>query len=174
MRTYFLTVFFLTSLVVALPTSSQELAEQPSVGIRKDEFMQTIKIMYPLPDEAYWLSPTCDSTSPTEVYIPKDLPDAFAELDRMLTKEFRGYFANSPMADTIKYHLGLGMWLRNNWGLWSNERLSKYFAEIGIYHPDDMSCIILDSYWRYLNGADPCLQEQVQDYQEYWRRQNEY
>lgn len=92
----------------------------------------------------------------------------------MLTKEFRDYYANSPMADTIQYHFGLGMWLRNNWGLWAGERMAEYFAGIGIYHPDDMSGILLDSYWRYLNGLDICLQEQVEMYREYWRQQQEF
>ncbi|MEW5764072.1 MAG: DUF6794 domain-containing protein [Bacillota bacterium] len=168
-----LTTVILGAFSLGLPVASQDGEEVQKEDIQKD-VIEMIKIQYPLPEAAYWLSPTCDAESPTEVYIPRDLSDAFAELDRMLTKEFRDYYANSPMEDTIKYHFGLGMWLRNNWGLWTGERLAEFFAGIGIYHPDDMSGIILDSYWRYLNGSDICLQDQVEFYQEYWRSQQEY
>jgi len=38
-------------------------------------------------------------------------------------------------------HMGLGMWMRNNLGLW--KELADYFNSVGIFHPDDMSGIIL-------------------------------
>jgi len=48
-------------------------------------------------------------------------------------------------------------------------RLSKYFNNLGIYHPDDMSGIILDSYHRYLTGKKIKLDEQVGYYKAYWQ-----
>jgi len=71
-------------------------------------------------------------------------------------------------------HFGLGMWIRNNWGLWKGKELAKYFNSIGIYHPDDMSGIILTSYYRELHGQDWNLDEQVKYYQDYWRKSNEH
>jgi len=65
------------------------------------------------------------------------------------------------------------MWLRNNWQLWGGSRLSKYFNNLGIFHPDDMSGIILDSYHRYLTDKEIKLEEQINFYQEYWRNANE-
>jgi hypothetical protein len=50
------------------------------------------------------------------------------------------------------YHFSLGMWMRNNWGLWHGSRLSEYFNEHGVHHPDDMSGIILSSYWNSLHN----------------------
>ena len=70
--------------------------------------------------------------------------------------------------DMIQYHHGLGRWIRNNWELWAGSRLAKYFNDIGINHPDDMSGIILDSYWRQLNEKPIKLDEQIKYYQEYW------
>jgi hypothetical protein len=61
------------------------------------------------------------------------------------------------------------MWLRNNWGLWKGSRLSKWFNEKGIQAPDDMSGIILDSFWRHLNGKPLKLDEQIKYYQDYWK-----
>lgn len=61
--------------------------------------------------------------------------------------------------------------MRNNWGLWSGSRLAKYFNEMGIFHPDDMSGIILTSFHRHLNGKDLQLDQQIKYYQEYWERE---
>ena len=69
-----------------------------------------------------------------------------------------------------KYHFGFGMWMRNNWGLWKGSRLSKYFNSIGVYHPDDMTGIIFDSYHRQLTGHEIKLNEQVKYYQNYWAK----
>jgi len=71
-------------------------------------------------------------------------------------------------------HFGLGMWIRNNWGFWKGEELSKYFNSIGIYHPDDMSGIILTSYYRELHGQEWKVDEQVKYYQDYWKKSNEH
>lgn len=71
-------------------------------------------------------------------------------------------------------HFGLGMWIRNNWGLWKGKELAKFFESIGIYHPDDMSGIILTSYYRELHGQDWNLDKQVKYYQDYWKKSNEH
>lgn len=88
-----------------------------------------------------------------DVYIPKDLGECFTELDRLLKEVDRKEMQSLPKReDMIKYHHGLGMWLRNNWGLWGGSRLQKYFTEKGINHPDEMSGIILEFYHDWLNG----------------------
>jgi hypothetical protein len=71
-------------------------------------------------------------------------------------------------------HFGLGMGIRNNWGLWKGKGLAKYFNSIGIYHPDDMSGIILTSYYRELHGKEWKVDEQVKYYQDYWKKSNEH
>jgi len=60
-----------------------------------------------------------------------------------------------------------------DWQLWGGSRLSKFFNDRGIYHPDDMSGIILDSYHRYLTGKDIKLDEQIKFYQDYWKKPND-
>jgi len=71
-------------------------------------------------------------------------------------------------------HFGLGMWMRNSWGLWKGNELAKYFNSIGIFHPDDMSGIILTSYYRELHGQDWDLDNQVKYYLDYWEKSNEH
>ena len=88
-------------------------------------------------------------------YIPRNIEECFHQLDTLLSptdiKTIRNY---SSREETIKLHLGLGMWLRNNWGLWGGSRLLLYLFDRGLKHPDDMSAAILELYWDYLNGID--------------------
>jgi hypothetical protein len=87
------------------------------------------------------------------IYIPKNLEDCFLELDKLLPeidkKEMRALTKSNEM---VRYHMGLGMWMRNNWRLWAGSRLQKYFTDRGISHPDDMSGIILRYYYDWLSG----------------------
>lgn len=87
------------------------------------------------------------------IYIPKDLGDCFIELDKQLSEVDKNEMKALPKRDDmIKYHFGLGMWMRNNWGLWGGSRLQKYFTDRKIGHPDDMSSVVLFFYHDWLNG----------------------
>ncbi len=88
-----------------------------------------------------------------DIYIPKDLGEAFAKLDEELKEVDKNDIKNLPKKEeTLKYHHGLGRWMRNNWGLWGGSRLQTYFLERGISHPDDMSSVVLEFYYDWLNG----------------------
>jgi hypothetical protein len=121
-------------------------------------------------DPKYKLNPTPDKTSASGVYIPKDLGDCLDELKKMLSPELIKEMKAGKEDAMIKYHRGLGMWVRNNWGLWSGSRLAKDFNSLGLRHPDDMSSVILVSFWRYLNNKPVKLNEQVKYYQDYWEK----
>jgi glutathione peroxidase-family protein len=119
------------------------------------------------------ITPTPDPNAPFKVYIPKDLEDAFSELKKMLSPALLNEIRLKSEKDVIEYHHGFGTWLRNNWGLWAGSRLAQYFRQLGINHPDDMSGIILTSFWRYLHSQPIKLEEQVEYYKEYWRKAEE-
>ena len=87
------------------------------------------------------------------VYIPKDLGECFKELDKLLPEIDKKEMQALPWrGDMIRYHLGLGMWIRNNWGLWGGSRLQRYFTDRGVTHPDSMSPVILEYYYDWLHG----------------------
>lgn len=87
------------------------------------------------------------------LYIPENLAVCFPTLDSLLTPKQRADFKALPSRDaTIRYHHGLGMWLRNNWSLWGGSRLQTYFLRRGIGHPDAMTPVILEHYWDWLHG----------------------
>lgn len=106
-----------------------------------------------------------------DIYIPKDLNDSFVQLKKLLKPKDIEKMRRGTEDDMIEYHFGLGMWMRNNWGLWKGSRLAKWFNAQGINHPDDMSGIILDSFWRHLNDKPIKLEEQIQYYKDYWQKQ---
>lgn len=102
-------------------------------------------------------------------YIPFDLDDCIQQLDKMFADSNKTKIKAMTEDDfSSRVHFDFGMWIRNNWGLWKGSRLSKFFNIRGIYHPDDMSGIIFDSYYRYLTGRDIKLDEQIKYYKDYW------
>jgi hypothetical protein len=78
------------------------------------------------------------------IYIPNSLYQAHLYIDSIFNKDGIDWEKSSP----IEYHFSLGMWMRNNWGLWGNEgALYKELSKMGYSHPDNMSAFILDSYF---------------------------
>lgn len=105
-------------------------------------------------------------------YIPMDLEDAMDELDRTINPKDKERIQTSK-EDSVMYHHGFGTGLRNGWGLWGGSRLARWFDERGIFHPDDMSGIILEAWFNRLRGKPFDFDEKVRGYQEYWRRSQE-
>ena len=123
--------------------------------------------------EIYQINPTRDSSAPFAVYVPADLDDTFKELSRMLHPKLVDKIKLGTEKDLAQYHLGLGMWMRNNWALWKGSRLSEWFNQKGILEPDNMSGIILKSYWRQLNSRPIELDKQIAFYEEYRKKVQE-
>ncbi|OGV70318.1 MAG: hypothetical protein A2283_08220 [Lentisphaerae bacterium RIFOXYA12_FULL_48_11] len=104
----------------------------------------------------------CTSTRHSETYIPQDLEDCFTQLDIQLKPYQIAEMRKGSENDIGNYHFDIGMWIRNNWGLWSKSRLQTYFNNLGIYHPDTMSGIILTCYRRYLNQKPIGMKEIIE------------
>lgn len=120
-----------------------------------------------------------------EIEQPSSLEACFEYFDKKLID--KDEFKNTPERKAVGMcHFSLGMWMRNNWYLWWSEQLAadykdkgypqekpllvKYFnEELGIFHADDMSSIILTSYHRKLNDLTLRLEEQAKKYQKYWQ-----
>lgn len=107
-----------------------------------------------------------------ETYIPKNLDDCFKTLVKLFSPEEIEKVKNKTEENMNSYHHGTGRWLRNEWGLWQDSRLAKWFNEKGIHHADDMSGIILASFWRDINSEPIKLDEQIKYYQDYWTKKD--
>lgn len=103
----------------------------------------------------------CDSIG--GFYIPKDLDDCIKQLELLQADSVKQQIKEMSYSHfTAGAHLGLGMWIRNYWGLWKNSRLFMYFKtqeeETGqkhiVPHPDSMSGKILSYYYLHLIHKD--------------------
>ncbi len=101
--------------------------------------------------------------------IPKNLDECLEYLDLNVTADEKIDFALMDERGAIcAIHFGAGMSMRNSWGLWGNNDLTRFFNDLGIYHADDMSSIIYTSFHRKLHGQDLDLVGQINHYIEYW------
>jgi hypothetical protein len=91
--------------------------------------------------------------------IPLTLNDCYIALDKLLNDQTKKDIKLSSVNDLIKYHMGLGMWIRNNWIRQTNNRITKLFLDNGAKHPDDVSQAIIIGYHYYLNGIVKNIEE---------------
>ncbi len=98
------------------------------------------------------------------VYIPKDLYDAFAQLNRLMDEPTRKQFQSMTEEEAGK-KLYLIMWICNNWGMYGGSRLSHYIQNIGISNPEAKAHFLITTYHRELNKKDLGIKERVEFYQ---------
>ena len=100
------------------------------------------------------------------VYIPKDLGDAFAQLNRLISKESKAKFkkANETIA-VRKLHFSFGRWMIYNWSFYEGSRFSDYLRKLGIYDPDDMARFVMTTYHRNLNKKPLNVKALIEDIQ---------
>ena len=99
------------------------------------------------------------------VYIPKDIDEAVDSLDVIISSEDKRHITDSLSLDDFRArcHFGLGMWMRNNWGLWGGSRLQRYFLDRKVTHPDDMSDQILKTYYKKkIQGLDYSIEDDIE------------
>ncbi len=108
-------------------------------------------------------------------YIPTDLRDCIAQIDKMLPDSVKEQIRRTkPDAFFGESHLNLGMFLRNSWQLWMGSRLTKYFNDMGIENADTMSGVILAAYYQSLTVKDFSVADYekklAEKYEKYKRR----
>lgn len=105
-------------------------------------------------------------------YIPKDLNDAINSLNKIYLDSTKVEITKLSEEDYVdgNYRFGIGLWIRNNWQLWGGSRLSQFFRENKINHPESMSVVILESYYRTLKNEDIRFEEQIKEYVEWEKK----
>jgi hypothetical protein len=95
--------------------------------------------------------------------LPMTVADAHDRLLKLLPDSTLTKMRTGTEDDMVYYHFSLGLWMRNNWGLWKgNSGLSKFFNSVGVNNPDDMSGIILETFWCRLNNRPLLLPDRIQ------------
>jgi hypothetical protein len=115
--------------------------------------------------------PNCESGYPDD-YVPNDLNTAIEYLNCVWDEESKAELISMDENEAMaELHFGTGLSIRNGWGLRASENeLVAYFNELEIHHPDDMSGIILTSFYRHLKNEDIRLDEQIAYYIDYWKQ----
>ena len=74
--------------------------------------------------------------------------------------------------DMSEFHHGYGTWIRNNFGLWKDSDLAKWFISRGVDHADDMSGIILDALHKKCKGEEYTEEDFLEEKAEYDKHWN--
>lgn len=118
----------------------------------------------PVPPEPHLFHQPLSTPGPTTIqecftYLESWLPPQELSRIRSLSEKDMGSL----------YHMSVGLTIRNYWGIATLEPLYWHLYELGLRHPDDMSGTVLTSFWRHQHGLPLKVEEQVRQYQEYWR-----
>jgi hypothetical protein len=102
--------------------------------------------------------------------IPTTLEEAHLQLERQFSKEELAKIDAMKSEDEMtQYHFGLGMDIRNGWELWKGSALAQHMRKLGFIHPDDISAVILATFWCKRHGKDFRLKERADYYAAYWK-----
>lgn len=83
---------------------------------------------------------------------PSTVAQAVALLLTQLKPEDKEEVRKMKKDDLIQLHFGLGMYIRNNFGLWQGNQ--DLLNDCGNVHEDDASGVIIEALWRALQ-SDP-------------------
>ena len=93
---------------------------------------------------------------------PKNLTECIQMLDHILKKEDKEKAKTLTESEfLIETYFGTGIGIRNEWIRSGNPELLKFFSDEGVKHPDDMSAMILTSYYRHLLGKEIDFEGQI-------------
>jgi hypothetical protein len=94
--------------------------------------------------------------------IPANLDEALRELESQLKDDEKAEILGFEEEDfVIMSHMFLGQELRNQWLYPGDSPLLEFFKAEGLFLEDDMSDILLRSFYRYLKGEDIRYEEQL-------------
>ena len=93
------------------------------------------------------------------MYQAKTVDEAVDYVLGVLTEQDKDALRDMPEHEvTVNTHFGLGMWIRNNLGLWRGNQ--GLLDSGGSYHPDDVSSVIVKALWQRLQTpAQPADRE---------------
>jgi len=116
--------------------------------------------------------------------LPNNLDEAIDDLITFYEKDLPLIIEMTEDTFSSSSHFGAGMFIRNSWFLWHQEPNTKYpswpntrpplvkfFNDLGIFHADDMSAIILVSTYRKVHNLPIDLEGQIEHYKEFWKKQ---
>lgn len=83
--------------------------------------------------------------------FPSSIAEAIARLEGEVATERLDLIVGCDDYNSIEDHLGLAMYIRNEYGLWAGN--APLLAECGVAHPDSASHVILRALWEHLRAT---------------------
>ena len=81
---------------------------------------------------------------------PTTVEEAVEVLLSQLDAQTKDRLRRDRREDLIGHHFGLGMWIRNNLGLWNHNH--ALLEDTGQEHPDGVSMAIIEALWERLQA----------------------
>ncbi|MCO6462157.1 MAG: hypothetical protein J5I59_12200 [Saprospiraceae bacterium] len=104
-------------------------------------------------------------------YIPRDLNDAIAELNKIMEDDAKNRFKSMSEDEARKRtHFSFGKYINARWHILDGSRLTAWFRDNKIYNADDMIDCVIAAYHRSLNNQ-PIQFEQLAEY--YYKKQQD-
>lgn len=112
---------------------------------------------------------------------PKTFEESLTQLDKIFSDSTKIKIKNMTEGDFIgNTHFGIGMWIRNEWLydryffklIVMKSDLRKELIGKGLPTNDDMSGLILRSYYRKLTGQDSAVEQQIKDVHQFYINMN--
>lgn len=98
-------------------------------------------------------------------YIPADLADAMATLERITSTDSQEAYASRTEEEVVeRLWFSFGRWLAINWGFYDGSRFSDYLRRLGVDTPDGQKEFVMRAYHRHLNGLDIDVRQLAEDY----------
>lgn len=105
--------------------------------------------------------------------LPKNLKETVQYIDDLKLDDINFYLSSETESDFVsKTHFGLGLYLRNDLCLWCEvcEIRDWFYNNYFIYHPDDISSLILAYYYNIKNEKDTNLTKRINDIHNHWKK----
>jgi len=98
-----------------------------------------------------WMPHRTAEKALTGAEVPKTVAEAVNRLlECDLGVKDKAFISKLPKDDLITLHHTLGRWIRNNYGLWQDNK--ALLADTSETHPDDASMVIIEKCWEALRG----------------------
>ncbi len=144
----------IAKVALSAPDASIQEFDFPQEGGGHSEGNGRGALLYPNPEnETPEMNAAAAKSKAMAACQPRDIQQAMACLDTHWSEKTKTEFAALAAGDVIRTHIGIGMWIRNNWGLWQGGALHDFFTRQDVEHPDDMSVLLLNAYWLRSHGC---------------------
>lgn len=85
----------------------------------------------------------------------------FAELAADLSPQDKQQLLQATPDDIVLMHHGFGTGIRNRFGLWQDNELTRFFKANGVDHPDSMLGPFITGFIGYLHGRKVVMTQEI-------------